>query len=182
MITYIAILRGINVSGKRIIKMDALKQLFAELGNENIRTYIQSGNIVFENKKSNAKQLEKLLSAELKKQFGFDVPVLVYDKNEFKSIIDNNPFVHNKLIDPAHLHITFLNEEPKSAAVNKISASEFSPDEFSVIGKAVYLFCPNGYGTTKLTTGFFESKLSTSATTRNWKTTNQLLVMAEKHN
>lgn len=179
MITYIAILRGINVSGKRIIKMDALKKMFAELHFENIRTYIQSGNIVFEAKKTNLKLLETMLSAEIKKQFGFDVPVLVLTADELKFIINKNPFIHNKSIDPAHLHVTFLNDEPVNTLAAKISVTDYLPDEFSVTGKTVYLFCPNGYGNTKLNNAFFEHKLKVAATTRNWKTTCQLLQIAE---
>jgi uncharacterized protein (DUF1697 family) len=105
MITYIAILRGINVSGKRIIKMDALKEMLTELNFEKVRTYIQSGNIVFEAKNTNANQLEKTLPAEIKKQFGFDVPVIVLDIDELKSIITKNPFINNKKLI---LHIFIL--------------------------------------------------------------------------
>jgi uncharacterized protein (DUF1697 family) len=182
MITYIAILRGINVSGKRIIKMDALKKMLTELNFENVRTYIQSGNIVFEAQNTNANQLEKTLSEEIKKQFGFDVPVIVLDIDELKSIITKNPFINNKTIDPLHLHITFLNEEPVKAIAAKIPVTDYLPDEFLVIGKAVYLHCPNGYGNTKLNNTFFENKLKVSATTRNWKTTCQLLKIAETSN
>jgi uncharacterized protein (DUF1697 family) len=182
MITYIAILRGINVSGKRIIKMDALKEMLTELNFENVRTYIQSGNIVFEAKKINSNQLEKILSEEMKKQFGFDVPVIVLDIDELKSIITKNPFINNKKNDSAHLYITFLNEEPVKAIAAKIPVTDYLPDEFSVFGKAVYLHCPNGYGNTKLNNTFFENKLKVSATTRNWKTTCQLLKIAETPN
>ncbi|MGL5892317.1 MAG: DUF1697 domain-containing protein [Bacteroidia bacterium] len=179
---YIAILRGINVSGKRILKMDALKQMLNELGFENVQTYIQSGNIVFKAKKISNKLLEAKIASEIEKQFGYDVPTLVLTINELKFVIDNNPFVTNKLIDPAHLHITFLNEEPQKELTDKILPSGYLPDQFNIISKAVYLYCPNGYGSTKLSNTFLENKLKVNATTRNWKTVNELLSIAEKTN
>jgi uncharacterized protein (DUF1697 family) len=180
MATYISILRGINVSGKNIIKMDALRKLFIDADFSNVQTYIQSGNIIFETKKIATAGLEKIISGEIKKQFGLNIPVLVTGLEELKEAIKNNPFTNAQLKDINFLHVTFLSGIAGKENIAKISITNFLPDEFVVIDKAIYLYCPNGYGNTKLNNNFFENKLKLTATTRNWKTVNELARMAEK--
>src|SRR5690349_19631018 len=120
MTTYIAILRGINVGGNRMIKMDALKQLFAELGFKNIQTYIQSGNIVFQGKETDSRKLETKISAAITGKFTFDVPVIVIEYDDFRQIISDNPFLSDKKKDTAYLHVTFLSGEPERENCEKI--------------------------------------------------------------
>ncbi len=178
MITYIAILRGINVGGNRIIKMDALTKLFSNLGFSNIKTYIQSGNVVFKYTKKNNQLTEKLIANAIKNTFNFDVPVIVFSLDELNTIIKNNPFVLDKTKDVAYLHLTFLAQQPNETNFIKIKDLNFNEDEFTLIDKTIYIYCPNGYGNTKLTNTFFETKLKVSATTRNFKTTHQLQTIA----
>ncbi|ANI88556.1 hypothetical protein A9P82_04150 [Arachidicoccus ginsenosidimutans] len=177
--TYIAVLRGINVSGKNIVKMDALRKHFADVGFSNVKTYIQSGNIVFQNKKETTKKLETKIIDLIKKQFSFDIPVLVKEINEWKTIAQKNPFTNDKSKAIEHLHVTFLSGKPDDSAVEKIKENSWQSDEFIVTDNAIYLYCPNGYGNTKLTNTFWENKLKLKATTRNWKTVNELINMAE---
>ena len=180
MTTYISILRGINVSGQRMIKMDALRKLYMDLKFENVQTYIQSGNVIFQSKETDSKNLEKKIAQEIFKTFSFEVPVIVMDIRELKSVVKNNPFLDDKAKDHAFLHVTFLSAEPEKEKFDKLPKEQYLPDEFELVGKAIYLYCPNGYGNTKLTNSFFESKLKVVSTTRNWKTTNELLNIAEK--
>ncbi len=180
MTIYISILRGINVSGQKMIKMDVLKQLYTDLGFKSVSTYIQSGNVIFQYKKTKEQDLAQKIIKEIKKQLGFDVPVLVKEHSEVKDIIKKNPFIKDQSKDPAFLHVKFLADTPLAADVTKIVATTYLPDEFKIIDTAVYLYCPNGYGNTKLTNTFLEKKLNVSATTRNWKTTNELVNMAEQ--
>lgn len=180
MTTYISILRGINVSGHKIIKMDALRQTYAELNFRNIQTYIQSGNVIFQDKKSNTGDLEKKITKKIINDFGFDVPVLVKELTEIKDVLGNNPFINKRKKDVSYLHVTFLSNKPLNDNIDKIQGKKYAPDEFILRGKTIYLFCPNGYGNTKLTNTFFENKLRVTATTRNWKTTNELVNIAEK--
>ncbi len=180
MTTYISILRGINVSGHKMIKMDALRQMYAELNFKNIQTYIQSGNVIFQGKKSKTQDLEKKIVSKISDNFGFDVPVLVREQIEVKEILENNPFVNKRNEDISHLHVTFLSSEPLKDNIDKIQSGQYATDEFILTGKIIYLFCPNGYGNTKLINSFFENKLKVVATTRNWKTTNELNNIAEK--
>ena len=180
MSTYISILRGINVSGHKMIKMEALRKLFGDLNFKNTQTYIQSGNVIFQDKNTKCEILEKKIAKGIKDEFGFDVPVLVKEVEEVKSVLKNNPFVNKRKEDITRLHVTFLSHEPDKAIIEKIGEGQYASDEFIVFGKAIYLFCPNGYGNTKLSNNFFENKLKVIATTRNWKTVNELVTIAEK--
>jgi uncharacterized protein (DUF1697 family) len=180
MTTYISILRGINVSGHRIIKMEALRQLFAELGFSAIQTYIQSGNVVFQYRKTIQKKLEILISNAISDKFGFDVPVIVRELNELKQIVKSNPFISDKTKDTSFMHVTFLSDEPGKEKIVKLGEGDYKGDEFRYNNKTIYLYCPGTYGDSKLTNSYLENKLKVNATTRNWKTTNELLIIAEK--
>ncbi len=178
--TYISILRGINVGGQRIIKMDALKALYQELGFKNIDTYIQSGNVIFQHTNSNEVELRNLIQNKIKTAFDFDVPVIVLSAVKLNSIISNNPFAHNSDKNTAYLHITFLAEQPEDFDTVSILSKKSDSEEIHLTQDAIYLYCPNGYGKTKLTNNFIESKLKVQATTRNWKTTLKLQDMSLK--
>jgi uncharacterized protein (DUF1697 family) len=180
MATYISILRGINVSGYKMIKMDALRQSCVALGFENVKTYIQSGNIVFNFRQTDNKKLSSKIAGAIKTTFGFDVPVLVMDIDELRQILKNNPFLKDKSKEFSFLHVTFLSDKPKQEYVNDLINRDFSPDCFHLASRSIYLYCPNGYSNSKLTNTFLESKLKVTATTRNWKTTNELVAIAEK--
>jgi uncharacterized protein (DUF1697 family) len=176
--TFVAMLRGINVSGQKMIKMEALRVMCGALKFQNTQTYIQSGNIIFQSKESDTIKLEKKISKEIKEEFGFDVPVLVKEISELKKVLKNNPFVYKRNEDITKLHVTFLETVPDKKLFAKIEEMDFS-DEYVLSGKNIYLFCPNGYGNTKLNNNFFENKLKTKATSRNWKTVNELVRIGE---
>ena len=172
-------LRGINVSGSKMIRMDDLRKTYEDLKFKNVKTYIQSGNVVFEEKAMNTKELEKRIAKKIQQVFGFDVPVIVKEKSEVVSVLKNNPFVNERKEDITKLHITFLSEKPEETLIDKIKEKQYEPDEYIISGTAVYLFCPNGYGRTKLNNTFFENRLKISSTTRNWKTVNELVRMTD---
>ena len=180
MVSYISILRGINVSGHNIIKMDALKKMYTGLGYKSVQNYIQSGNVIFQTKRSKTEKLEKEISLKIEKVFGFKVPVLVKEVEEVKKVIKANPFINKRKEDVAALYVVFLSAAPQKQDVEKLDPLHSFPDEFILLDKAIYLFCPKGYGNTKLTIAFFEKKLNITATARNWKTTNELVAIAEK--
>jgi uncharacterized protein (DUF1697 family) len=177
--TYIAMLRGINVSGKNMIKMPALVKAMEALGLGHVRSYIQSGNLIFETTPMVEQQLGQFIHEQIKKEFGFAVPVLIITPEKLMSVKENNPFLKRNAIDFSQLHVTFLQKEPDPDKVRKIDAEKYLPDEFVIDEKSVYLYCQSGYGKTKLHNGFFESKLKQDATTRNWNTVNKLIEMAE---
>jgi uncharacterized protein (DUF1697 family) len=176
--TYISILRGINVSGQKLIKMDALKKVYENLGFRNVTTYVQSGNVIFSTIVTEPEKLEKMIYSRIEKDFGFEVPVIVLTAEKLKQVVDNNPFVIDPAKDPVFLHVTFLSSKPGKFDSNAIEEKKQDGEEISFADDVVYLYCPNGYGRTKLNNNFLESKLKVTATTRNWKTANELLKMA----
>ena len=178
--TYISILRGINVSGRRMIKMDALRQLYADMNCRQVQSYIQSGNIVFKHQKGKPQDLEKEITKNISEVFKLDVPVLVIEYETLEQIIESNPFLKDNAKNTAYLHVTFLSSKPGKEHIENLKEINCPPDDFHVSDKAVYLYCPNGYSNCKLTNNFIENKLKVTATTRNWKTTLELCSMAKK--
>lgn len=178
--TIISILRGINVGGKNKIPMAELKTLYEKEGFKNVTTYIQSGNVVFSADKKELNSLTEKVQQIIFKKYGFTVPVIIRTVGEMESVINRNPLLKIIGIDVEKLHVTFLSAYPSEQALEKIKAYEYKPDEFIIAEREVYIYCPNGYGNTKLSNTFFESKLKVIATTRNWRTVNELLKMGEK--
>ena len=179
--TFISILRGINVSGQKKILMADLKALYESLHFKEVATYIQSGNVVF---KSDAKLSDVQLAQKIEKAIGakynFEVPVMIRSIEEWEKAISQNSFTKEKNIDLKKLHITFLSEVPARENVESIKNADFLPDQFVIKGKEIYLHIPESYGETKLSNNFFEKKLKTKATTRNWNTVNKLFEMASQ--
>jgi uncharacterized protein (DUF1697 family) len=178
MYTYIALLRGINVNGQKMMSMEKLRALCEDLGLTGVTTYIQSGNVVFQSAPVKHFVLEKKIHASIRDAFGFSVPVMVKSLAEWQEIISDNPFVGRKGIDESFLHITLLSDTPNQSVVDEIMAGEYGEDECVFSGKVAYLYCPGGYGKTKLSNTFFEKKTKLIATTRNWKTVLKLLELA----
>lgn len=177
--TYVALLRGINVSGQKQIKMTDLKKLFEDAGFTNIQTYIQSGNVIFESKNSNTKAIINHIEKKIKEKYRFDVEVFILTNPELKNILNKNPFI-KKIKDIERLYVTFLSEKPTTANISKLKESNYLPEEFIIDGNVIYLYFPNGYGKAKLNNNFFENMLNLSATTRNRKTVNMLFSLSKK--
>ena len=179
--TFVSILRGINVSGQKKILMADLKTLYEDLQFKDVTTYIQSGNVIFKTgHKLSDTELTKQIEKAIHKKYDFEVPVQVRSVQELENIVTSNPFLKEKNIQVDKLHVTFLSEIPEKTGIESMEKLDFSGDQFKVIGKEVYLYTPGGYGETKLSNKFFETKLKTNATTRNWKTIYTLLEMATK--
>ena len=180
MTTYISILRGINVSGQKLIKMDTLRKMYENMGFRNVASYVQSGNVIFTSDDIELHEAEERISHQIEKEFGFAVPVIVLTVDKLKSVIDNNPFLKDANKDQAFFHVTFLSLRPANFDKKVIEDKRQEREYLSFSDDAVYLYCPNGYGNTKLTNNFLETKLKVGATTRNWKTTNELYKMSQK--
>ncbi|BDC99575.1 DUF1697 domain-containing protein [Persicobacter psychrovividus] len=172
----IAILRGINVGGKRKILMADLRSVCEGLGWTDVKTYIQSGNVLFMSDRSNA-ELEIELEKAIKAHFGFDVPVIIRTSQEMEGIVEHNPFVKDAEI--AQLHLVFLKEVPMATQIEEALVHNFEPDQFHVAGQEVYLYCAGAYHKTKMSNNFFEKKLKVGATTRNWKTVLKLVELSK---
>lgn len=177
--TYIAMLRGINVSGHKIVKMERLRTSFGDLGFKNVKTYVQSGNVIFEAATASTASLSAKIEQKILGDFGFSVPVLLKTAQALSEIVKRNPFLKHPEIDRSKLHITFLSDAPPGTALEELQPLAVPPELLHIIGGEIYLYCPNGYGRTKLSNTAIEKKLAVRATTRNWATTNALLTMAQ---
>jgi len=177
---YIAMLRGINVSGQKIIKMDHLRELCTGLGFRNVETYVQSGNIVFQTQTENPASLSKRIGETIHDSLGFDTTVIVRTSDQLRNVVTNNPFLKEKNIDSTKLHVTFLSETSQKGSLENLEALSPGPDRFYSAPREIYLYCIGGYGRTKLSKNAVEKALSVRATTRNWKTTSRLFEMVSK--
>ena len=176
---YISLLHGINVGGQRRIRMEELRALYESLNFNNVRTYIQSGNVIFDSHKSSISGLTNTIETAIEQTFGFSVTTLIRKKKEFYNLIESNPFLDECNGDITKLHVTFLSDTPSSSSVIEIKEVDYGSDQLFISGKEIHLYCPNGYGRTKLSNSFFERKLGMSATTRNWKTVTTLFDLSD---
>jgi len=168
MTTFVALLRGINVGGKRMLPMRDLTALFTKAGAKDVRTYLQSGNVVFD-AKAYGPVIERVRGA-IETQFGFDVPLVVRSAAALGAVVSSSPFE-----DVEHAHLVFLADPPTAAQVKALDPKRSSPDRFVVRGNDVFLHLPNGVARTKLSNAWFDSQLKTVSTVRNWKTVLELV-------
>lgn len=171
--TYITLLRGINVSGKNIIKMDVLKQLCIDLGLHNVQTYIQSGNIVYQSEEQDSTILSKRIHSTILAHLELDVPVLTLESEQFKKIINENPFTTEEEL--AQLYITFIEGTPYREGIHTLIDKKADTELLHITASAVFLVANIGYGKTKVNNTLIENKLKVTATTRNYKTCLKLI-------
>ena len=177
MTIYIALLRGINVGGHHKLKMADLKALLETMGLQKVKTYIQSGNVLFESNED-MKQLGGRLEDEISKTFGFPVPVILRSAEEYEKTIQTCPYPIGSLNEGESVHLAFLEAEPADEGVAKLQAYQTDMDEFSIMGKDVYLFFRHSFRDSKLAAQL--PKLGVSATVRNWKTVTKLAEMVKE--
>ena len=174
---HVALLRGINVGGGNKLKMKDLAAMFVDVGCSDVRTYIQSGNVVFRPGPTLGEEVPSLISESILSRFGYKVPVVRRTAMELQQAVEANPFVQAGA-ESDKLHVIFLAETPDVVDVQELEPDRSPGDEFAVLGREIYLHCPNGFASTKLTNTYFESRLSATCTTRNWRTVPKLLDMA----
>ena len=133
--TYIAMLRGINVSGKKIIKMEQLRASLSALGFSNVKTYVQSGNIILESSIGSPASLSMKIEQKILRDFGFTVPVFLRTPIEMAGAIKCNPFINDPNIDQSKLHITFLAAAPPKTALEQLQTLAEDPERFRSIGR-----------------------------------------------
>lgn len=176
---FIALLRGINVSGHKPVPMAELQKVFAALGFPGAKTYIQSGNVVFKSAEKDGKRVAAALEAGILKKFGFEVPVIVRTPEQLSAALSGNPYAKAKASENERVYITYLEHPPAKEAVKALHAFSDPVDELKVVKTEVYILARNGYGKSKLSNTFVEKKLGVRATTRNLETTAKLITMAE---
>lgn len=167
---YVALLRGINVGGRHIVRMADLRAQCDNLGFSSVATYLQSGNVVFHTSTRSAAAVGRRLEEAIRSRFGFEVGVVIRTAKEIASAMEHNPFAREAANDPTRVHVAFLPARPEPARVRAIRAPESGADAFQVIGREIYLHYPDGAARTKLTNTLFERGLGMIATARNWRT------------
>jgi uncharacterized protein (DUF1697 family) len=173
--TYVALLRGINVGGNRIIKMADLRETFVAAGARDVETYIQSGNVVFGHAARSATKLAADLEKQLASDAGFPVPVVLRTAAELAGVIAENPFAK---ADVDQLHVSFLASALPADALAAVDAKAFTPERFFTAAREVYMLLPGGMGRSKLVGAIMKVKAMAPATARNWRTVMTLSEMA----
>jgi uncharacterized protein (DUF1697 family) len=174
---YVALMRGINVGGKNAVPMNELARIFEAARCTEVATYIQSGNVVFRAKGDCADRVPHAVAKILLDRRGLRVPVVLRTAEELHAVVNANPFVAAGA-DAGILHVVFLAQAPSAECVASLDQGRSPPDEFRVLGSEIYLSCPNGVGKSKLTNAYFDAKLATTSTMRNWRTVLKLAEMA----
>ena len=174
---YVALLRGINVGGRNKLPMRELAEIFADAGCTDVSTYIQSGNVVFWAPATLATRIPGLITDAIAGRFDLQVPVVTRSAAEFERVVTGNPYLG---IEPdfTKLHVFFLADHPTEAASASLDPNRSPPDAFQIQGGEIYLHLPNGAARTKLSNAYFDAKLGTTSTARNWRTVLKLHELA----
>lgn len=176
---HVALLRGINLGGKNKLPMKELCAMFEKAGCSDVRHYIQSGNVVFKATEKVVKALSRTIPEAISSRFEYDVPVVVFSSAELAEVASENPFVRARA-DSKTLHVAFLAHAPAIGAIASLDPKRSPGDEFEVVGRRIYLRLPNGVARSRLTNAYFDAKLGTTSTLRNWATVETLLAMTEE--
>jgi uncharacterized protein (DUF1697 family) len=177
--TCIALLRGINVGGQKSVKMDDLKKLFEDMGFVEVRTYIQSGNVVFESGKKGDAALAAAIEKKIEAKYGFDVTVILRDAAAIEKILAANPFRKLKLKPEERVYVTLMDKRPGAEALKKLDKYLGPDQEFHLKGAEIFILPKGGYGKTFFNNNFFEKTLGVKATTRNTLTLEKLAAMGK---
>jgi uncharacterized protein (DUF1697 family) len=175
--THLALLRGINVSGHKMIKMEALKKALESIGFTNVVTYIQSGNVFVTTAEESPTKVGFLIKQEIFKSFGHDVPVIVLGKDDLQACLDRNLFLNESEIDLKKLYVSFISSELPENMITQLNLNFIKPDEIQLDGKRIYLKYDISPAKTRLDNKWIEKSMNVVSTTRNWNTVNKLLEM-----
>jgi uncharacterized protein (DUF1697 family) len=173
--TFIVLLKGINVGGHKKVPMAELRELLASAGFENVKTYIQSGNIILQSSEKKLVNIEKAIKKSILDHFGFEVSVLAKKRSDLKRIFDHSPFPEEK---KQKSYFTMLHNKPDDELVKIASEKEYVGEEYKIIDDCIYFYCAKGYGQAKFNMSLFERKLNTFATARNYNTMVKLLSLS----
>jgi uncharacterized protein (DUF1697 family) len=175
---YISMLRGINVSGHNIIRMESLKATFSSLGFSNVNTYIQSGNVVFQSAEPDCDSLSEIIARQIRIDNNLDIRLITISLSRIQEIIAANPFLSEAEANPGAMYITYFSPPWSEPDLTTIEVKRAKDEQIHYVNGVFYLYCPGGYGNTKLSNPFLEKKFNLTGTTRNWKTTLKLREMA----
>jgi uncharacterized protein (DUF1697 family) len=180
MAVIVSLLRGVNVGGHNMIKMDALRALYESLKLRDPQTYVQSGNVVFRTDERDLVLLARRIENGIERRFHFRPDVIVRTTSELRDAIARNPFAMREGIEPGKLLVTFLAGDPSPEAREKVLNIKTDPEELSIGGREVYIYYPAGMGRSKLSWIAIANALKTTGTGRNWNSVTKLLEIAER--
>lgn len=169
---YAALIRAINVGGRRAIKMAELREMFTAAGAHDVVTYITSGNVVFDHAESSATKLTARLERTISKATGFDVSLVLRTGRELTRVVEANPFPEEPT---AHIHVVFLHERVPARALDSIDPRSYEPERFVLRTRELYVFLPNGVGRSDLAGRLVNAKAIGGGTMRNWRTVTSLV-------
>ena len=176
---HVAMLRGVNVGGNNRLSMEALRAVCLALGLRGTVTYIQSGNLVYQQDQGDADTMARKLEAAILDKFGFQPAVLLRTPAELRKAVANNPFANRADVQPNHLLTVFLAQAPSRPMREQILALPSDPEEMHFRGRELYIFYPDGMARPRIPLARIEKMLQCPTTARNWNTVNKLLAMAE---
>jgi uncharacterized protein (DUF1697 family) len=176
--TYIALFRGVNVGGNNVLPMKELVALLENIGSQNVKTYIQSGNAVFQNEEENALLLSNRISAAIKKSHGFEPQIVLLELEKIERAVGSNPFPEAES-EPKTLHVHFLSSIPKNPDLDALESIKSGRERFALKDGVFYLHAPDGIGRSKLASNA-EKLLGVSMTGRNWRTVCKVMAMAKQ--
>lgn len=177
--TYIALFRGINVGGKNILPMKELVTLLEKLGAQGVKTYIQSGNAIFQHQTEQAAELSNRIRDAIRASHGFEPQVLLLDVAEMEQAIAINPFPQADSA-PKNLHLYFLADPPEAPDLETLDNLKQDTEQYNLTGKVFYLYAPAGIGRSKLAARV-EKSLGVAATARNWRTVSKIIALAKEN-
>lgn len=163
------------MGGVNRLPMKDLAEIFLEAGCMNVRTWLQSGNVIFQVAPFEVRTIAESVFKKISSRFGFQVPIVTRTLTELEEVVAKNPFLKEKNDETGTLHVGFLKDLPDRSRVNSLSPDRSPPDRFLVVGREIFLDLPNGVARSKLTNQYFDSQLETVSTMRNWKTVLKLL-------
>ena len=173
----IALLRAINLGSRRRVAMGDLRELLASLGYADVRTLLQSGNVVLTSTRS-GKPLERELEEQLSTRFSIDIPVIVRTRAELAAVIERNPLA-DLAADPKRYQVTFLSAKPDAERIGALAGLDVAPEQFVISGREIYAWHPDGLQRSRLAAALSDGKLGVTGTSRNWNTITKLLALAD---
>ncbi len=174
--TYIAFFRAINVGGKNLLPMKSLVAILEGMGASKVRTYIQSGNAVFQSAEKSPAQLSSQLAVEIKKNHGFEPLTFILSLEALQKACADNPFPEAEA-DPQSLHLSFFAAKPQRPDLDKLSSLKRNSERFHLGDGVFYLHAPEGVGNSKLASSA-EKLLGVPMTGRNWRTVCKVVALA----
>ena len=174
MTKYVAFLRGINVGGKNKIKMETLGEVISALGFQNVKTYINSGNVIFETAEADDRKIAEKIERAIENEFGLKIKTMTRTISEIKEIVENNPF-SGQFESDKDLHVFFLDEEIPTEKRELLLSNNNENEQYFVRNREIFCLLRVSVLDSLMGKDYIGKKLKISATARNWRTINKIL-------